>query len=340
MAVGNPVLWTPGLASRVLAGELKVVVARFVREARHGRGGKAPRAGGSANQPIGGGSTVSSGGASRELLAKEMAGAGVRCWVSDSRGSRSRMEDRHCLFTSMSNNQPWAVMAVFDGHNGLEAAEVASQNLRPCVERAREQHADAKAVLRSVIGELEQTVCAAMLVAGCEAGCTAVVCVVEGETLYVANVGDSRVVLSRNGKPVAVTRDHRASEPDEAMRIAASGARVIDGYVEGLIGVSRALGDVQVVSGHKLNGLSGARLCCVAAAAANARATGQPNPTCTRWAWRATSSSLWPATGCGTLYPWTARSSACAACCACPRATGGARPTTSSRWRCSAQTTT
>ena len=258
MAVGNPVLWTPGLASRVLAGELKVVVARFVREARHGRGGKAPRAGGSANQPIGGGSTVSSGGASRELLAKEMAGAGVRCWVSDSRGSRSRMEDRHCLFTSMSNNQPWAVMAVFDGHNGLEAAEVASQNLRPCVERAREQHADAKAVLRSVIGELEQTVCAAMLVAGCEAGCTAVVCVVEGETLYVANVGDSRVVLSRNGKPVAVTRDHRASEPDEAMRIAASGARVIDGYVEGLIGVSRALGDVQVVSGHKLNGLSGA----------------------------------------------------------------------------------
>ena len=111
-------------------------------------------------------------------------------------------------------------------------------------------------LLESAIADLDSIVSKAMLVNGSEAGCTAVVCVVNGDRLYVANVGDSRVVLSRGGKPIIVTRDHRPSDPDEAARITACGARIIDGYVEGLIGVTRALGDIEVVSGVKIVGLS------------------------------------------------------------------------------------
>jgi hypothetical protein len=41
----------------------------------------------------------------------------------------------------------------------------------------------------------------------------------------VAHVGDSRCVLGDNGRAVALTRDHKASDPDEAKRV----VRVSDG---------------------------------------------------------------------------------------------------------------
>jgi protein phosphatase 1G len=44
---------------------------------------------------------------------------------------------------------------------------------------------------------------------GKQSGCTAVVAVLDGRDLYVANAGDSRCVLCRNGKVVEMTADHK-----------------------------------------------------------------------------------------------------------------------------------
>lgn len=40
-----------------------------------------------------------------------------------------------------------------------------------------------------------------------------------GDRVCVAHVGDSRCVLGDNGRAVALTRDHKASDPEEAKRV-------------------------------------------------------------------------------------------------------------------------
>ncbi|KZV37772.1 hypothetical protein F511_31540 [Dorcoceras hygrometricum] len=84
----------------------------------------------------------------------------------------------------------------------------------------------------------------------CEAvGSTAVIAVVTPEEIIVANCGDSRAVLCRNGKPIPLSIDHKAMQPDrpdELNRIQAAGGRVIfweGARVLGVLAMSRAIGD-------------------------------------------------------------------------------------------------
>lgn len=69
-----------------------------------------------------------------------------------------------------------------------------------------------------------------------------------GVTLYCANVGDSRAVLSRGGTAIALSYDHKPSRPDERARIEAAGGTVIKDRLHGILAVSRAFGDAE----HKM----------------------------------------------------------------------------------------
>ena len=61
----------------------------------------------------------------------------------------------------------------------------------------------------------------------------------------VANAGDSRCVLSRDGKAVALTEDHKPNNEEEFSRIMKAGGFVADGLVNGSLNLSRALGDLE-----------------------------------------------------------------------------------------------
>ncbi|KAH8354955.1 hypothetical protein KR093_002912 [Drosophila rubida] len=79
---------------------------------------------------------------------------------------------------------------------------------------------------------------------GKDSGCTAVVCVLHGRDLFVANAGDSRCVISRNGKAIEMSLDHKPEDDEESRRIVKAGGRVtLDGRVNGGLNLSRALGD-------------------------------------------------------------------------------------------------
>lgn len=75
-------------------------------------------------------------------------------------------------------------------------------------------------------------------------GTTAVCALVHHESgrIFVANVGDSRCVLSSNGKAIAMSRDHKPDRPDEADRIRKAGGFVIHNRVMGGLAISRAIG--------------------------------------------------------------------------------------------------
>lgn len=80
---------------------------------------------------------------------------------------------------------------------------------------------------------------------GC--GSTACVAIVRKEgnhnVLYVANIGDTRAVLSRSGKAERLSVDDKADNPDENARIKSTGGIIIDNRVGGVLAVTRAFGD-------------------------------------------------------------------------------------------------
>lgn len=79
---------------------------------------------------------------------------------------------------------------------------------------------------------------------GKDSGCTAVVCLLHGRELFVANAGDSRCVVSRSGRAIEMSLDHKPEDEGEATRIVNAGGRVtLDGRVNGGLNLSRALGD-------------------------------------------------------------------------------------------------
>lgn len=79
---------------------------------------------------------------------------------------------------------------------------------------------------------------------GVESGCTAVVALLRGRDLYVANAGDSRCVVSRAGEALDMSLDHKPEDDIETQRIIAAGGYVSrDGRVKGGLNLSRAIGD-------------------------------------------------------------------------------------------------
>lgn len=77
-----------------------------------------------------------------------------------------------------------------------------------------------------------------------QAGCTACVVLITPDTIYCANSGDSRAVLVlKSGKIVEMSEDHKPENDGELKRIKAAGGFVEDGRVQGIIAVSRAIGD-------------------------------------------------------------------------------------------------
>ncbi|KOB68061.1 Protein phosphatase 1G [Operophtera brumata] len=85
---------------------------------------------------------------------------------------------------------------------------------------------------------------------GNDSGCTAVVALLRGSELFVANAGDSRCIICREGKAVDMSIDHKPEDAPELDRITKAGGKVSnDGRVNGGLNLSRAIGD----HAYKLN---------------------------------------------------------------------------------------
>lgn len=77
-----------------------------------------------------------------------------------------------------------------------------------------------------------------------QAGCTSCVCLITHDTIFCANSGDSRAILAtKNGKCIELSHDHKPENDTEMKRIKEGGGFVEDGRVQGVIAVSRAIGD-------------------------------------------------------------------------------------------------
>jgi serine/threonine protein phosphatase PrpC len=81
---------------------------------------------------------------------------------------------------------------------------------------------------------------------GSDSGTTAVVALIRGKQLIVANAGDSRCVVSEAGKALDMSYDHKPEDEVELARIKNAGGKVtMDGRVNGGLNLSRAIGKGQ-----------------------------------------------------------------------------------------------
>lgn len=84
-------------------------------------------------------------------------------------------------------------------------------------------------------------------------GCTAVTVLITPDKFIAANAGDSRAVLCRDGKAVALTQDHKPNDEGELERIKKAGGTVEESQggarthyrVNGNLNLSRAIGDLE-----------------------------------------------------------------------------------------------
>jgi serine/threonine protein phosphatase PrpC len=81
-------------------------------------------------------------------------------------------------------------------------------------------------------------------------GCTACVALITDTEIICANAGDSRCVLSDNGKAVEMSVDHKPDNAGEKARIEKAGGFVEDNRVKGVLNLSRSLGDLEYKHDH------------------------------------------------------------------------------------------
>ncbi|CAN8321238.1 unnamed protein product [Cochlearia groenlandica] len=174
--------------------------------------------------------------------------------------SRETMEDEHICIDDLSANLrsldisvPSGFYGVFDGHGGPEAAIYMKENLTrlffedavfsemPTIvnsfflEELAKSHRKAFALADLAMAD-ESAVSGSC-------GTTALTALVIGRHLMVANAGDCRAVLCRRGVAVDMSFDHRSTYEPERRRIEGLGGYFEDGYLNGVLAVTRAIGD-------------------------------------------------------------------------------------------------
>ncbi|KAE8675861.1 putative protein phosphatase 2C 27 [Hibiscus syriacus] len=167
-------------------------------------------------------------------------------------GDRPYMEDTHICIADLAKNfgcnllneEAVSFYGVFDGHGGKDASQFVRDHLpRVIVEDADFPLGLEKAVTRSFM-ETDAAFAKSCSIESAQAsGTTALTAMIFGRSLLVANAGDSRAVLSRLGTAIEMSKDHRPCCMKERRRIESLGGFVDDGYLNGQLGVTRALGD-------------------------------------------------------------------------------------------------
>lgn len=156
------------------------------------------------------------------------------------------MEDFFETKISEVNGQMVAFFGVFDGHGGSRTAEYLKTNLFNNLCSHPDFTKDTKSAIVEAFRQTDANYLSEEKGQQKDAGSTASTALLVGDRLFVANVGDSRVVACRGGSAFPLSIDHKPDRSDERQRIEDAGGFVIwagTWRVGGVLAVSRAFGD-------------------------------------------------------------------------------------------------
>ena len=160
--------------------------------------------------------------------------AAASCCIN---GYRNTMEDAHCM--NISDDR--MLFGVFDGHSSDKCSAFIAEKLPPIIMGEALPISDAR--LTDICVELDRE----FINSGVHGGTTGTFCILEHTAspprLTICNVGDSRILVVRDGKVLFATQDHKPQNPEERARIEKCGGMVRMNRVDGDLAVSRAFGD-------------------------------------------------------------------------------------------------
>ncbi|GMG17886.1 unnamed protein product [Phytophthora fragariaefolia] len=169
-------------------------------------------------------------------------------------GIRKSNEDRQTSTSRVVDDDLVAFFGLYDGHGGPEVAEYLAANLHENVFTHLRKPTNEPESARSlqspdlVLSDAVRTAFAAtdeeIFKQQLPSGSTAVSVVVRGNTALVSSVGDSQVVLSTNGRAKDMCIAHTPDLSSERDRILAAKGQISKGRIYGMLGVSRAFGDI------------------------------------------------------------------------------------------------
>lgn len=152
--------------------------------------------------------------------------------VSWKQGSaHCRMEDTFDLKIIHDTN--FAYFGIFDGHGGNKVSEYLKANL---LNNIRKEKSITKGFEKtdSEISKNNQIA---------QQGSTAITAFIKNKTLSIANVGNSRALISQNGKAIAISEDQNTKNQNEIKRIKKAGGFFWNQRVCGYLIPTRSFGD-------------------------------------------------------------------------------------------------
>ncbi|TVU20094.1 hypothetical protein EJB05_36287 [Eragrostis curvula] len=170
----------------------------------------------------------------------------LSCGYSSFRGKRASMEDFYDIKSSKIDDKQISLFGIFDGHGGSRAAEYLKEHLFENLMKHPEFMTDTKLAISDTYKKTDSEFLDAERTSHRDDGSTASTAVLMGDHLYVANVGDSRAVISKAGKAIALSEDHKPNRSDERQRIESAGGIVMwagTWRVGGVLAMSRAFGN-------------------------------------------------------------------------------------------------
>ncbi|KAI9028256.1 phosphatase 2C-domain-containing protein [Phycomyces nitens] len=164
--------------------------------------------------------------------------------ASAMQGWRISMEDAHITIAEDEETHA-SLFAVFDGHGGAKTAKYSKDHIPDLLLKSE---AFKKGCFRDALGQsflgIDESLRKDPQYVNDPSGCTAVVALLTSQnTLFVSNAGDSRAVICTDGQALALSQDHKPTDPKETERIENAGGFVRLARVNGKLALSRALGD-------------------------------------------------------------------------------------------------
>lgn len=156
-------------------------------------------------------------------------------------GKREYMEDYRFIF----QNNSIIFNGIFDGHGGKECAAYLKLHLFKNFKEIIKNYHKINNSLKRVFFQTNRD----WLRTGKNSGSTCNLVIINKDTksFFVANTGDSRAILCMNdGNTIALSKDHKTSNPKEKLRIEKSGGFVKGGRVNGILAMSRSFGDKDI----------------------------------------------------------------------------------------------